>query len=280
MRRITRRLLAFRDFERFRKLLYSAPSTKTSNSSPVSSAQPQHVRNDQHMHGIRLPFFAKPFDPEWSFFERYTKLDVDDQIGHILDAHPYPTPIFDTARQFWYTPGATTARFRGMAEFTAQNYVSFGTQYAPNTVDAAKRELLAGNADYPLPNGANRSGSAKNVATENLTIKLTTGVTVTGPVDFVIGSVYDKMRDAGLEDQRLASPSMVNVYFDESILHRQLIYIENSAVYEHMYAILLPRAVAFSAGLVNHFFRGRIDLRREADGTRFPCRIQRRRPSR
>lgn len=45
------------------------------------------------------------------------------------------------------------------------------------------------------------------------------------------------------------------------------LFTENSLTYHEAYGILLPRAVAFSTGLINHFFRGRIDLRRNPSGT-------------
>ncbi len=37
-------------------------------------------------------------------------------------------------------------------------------------------------------------------------------------------------------------------------------YVENTLIYEAQYEILMPRAVAFSAGVINHFFRGRLNL--------------------
>src|SRR2546427_7984081 len=38
-------------------------------------------------------------------------------------------------------------------------------------------------------------------------------------------------------------------------------------VWDDNYGVLLPRAIAFSTGLINHFFRGRMNLRRNPSGS-------------
>jgi hypothetical protein len=227
-------------------------------------AQPQHVRNDQHIH-FTIPLAEIKIEPEWSYFERYTEANVNGRIDAILNANPYPIPGFSTARQFWHTKGTDRARFVGMAEFTAQNYVSFGAQYAYGGTAADGREIVTSHRDYALPGGANRDGSVKSMSTEKMTVRLTDGSSITGSVDFLKGSVVDEQTNEVKAGRRLASPSIVNMYLENEAIQWS-VYTENSGVYEDAYPILFPRAVAFSAGLINHFFRGRIDFKRDPNG--------------
>ena len=227
-------------------------------------AQPQHVRNDQHVHDISAPFTNIKINPPWSFYERYTRDWANSRLPGIVAANPYPIPAFGTARQFWHTTGETTAQWTGMADFTSNNYVSFGTQYQYGGTNGAGQELVTSNSKYPLPNGMNRNGSNNTILTQNMTVILTDERRKSGPIDFVIGSVSDDFHSIARAGQRLASPSILNVYLHGRAMPRRM-YVENSATYDDAHAILLPRAVAFSAGLINHFFRGRINLRR--DGT-------------
>ncbi len=82
-------------------------------------AQPQHVRNDQHLH------MGETFNPDWSFYERHTRTSSEARTAISM---PYPIPIMPTARHFFHTVPASSADqnryFIGMAEFTARNFVS------------------------------------------------------------------------------------------------------------------------------------------------------------
>ncbi|HEY8102385.1 MAG TPA: hypothetical protein VIF82_16725, partial [Burkholderiaceae bacterium] len=240
-------------------------------------AQPQHVRNDQHTHPI--PFTN--FNPQWSRYELYieglenyaedepTILDKSQaSLPLILNSsqYQYPIPSFSTARQFWHTEGTTTPRFIGMAEFTAQNYTSYGTEYGAKNFDS---EYVGAAPGFPLPNGTNHDGSAKTIKPENVTVTLTDGSTKSGTINFVMGKVYDENAPnfpTTSQLQHLAAASLVNTPLEKGQRTTNRYYVENSAVDNDAYKILLPRAVAFSAGLINHFFRGRLNLTQSGSG--------------
>ena len=227
-------------------------------------AQPQHVRNDQHTH----PIPGTSINPDWSFYERYTwdKLDYT-SLDQILNNpnNAYTPPIFGTSRQYWHTPNAG-ARYVGMAEFTANNYVTFGKSFR-GSFAADGGLIISGNLDEPLPNGQNVDGTQKTVGPWTGTLTLSNGQQRTGTFDFVYGSVYDGNTGGYKYNQRLAGFSVLDKYVamrppEQGFVNRQAVFSENSKVYEDRYNVLLPRAVAFSTGLLDHMFRGRLNIAR------------------
>lgn len=224
-------------------------------------AQPQHVRNDQHTHPIPLT----GNNPGWSYYERYTQYSQEAVVAAALD---YPIPSFGTARQFWYTVPRTddpTEYFTGMAEFTAKNFVSYNTQYVSSPTSFPS---IGPNEDLPLPNGLNRNGSRKYVGEPvDEVVRLTDGSTYSGRVQYLYGDVFDGNTGGTTFKLRLASASALNDFLIFKRTAGKLKFTENTAVYNDGYKVLLPRAVAFSTGLINHLFRGRVNLRQGSGDT-------------
>lgn len=216
-------------------------------------AQPQHTRNDTH----------SPYEPSGrSFYERYTEQVVLDSIGGILMNNAMPIPSFPTARRFW-TENALA--FRGMADFTARNYVSYETGYRTFVVNGVER--VFGHADFPLPNGLNQDSSQKNIATRTIPLRQLNGSVTNEPMDYVVGSVFDGAYANGITypNKLLAAASLLDKPLAQHGQSR--VFSVNQAVFDDHYAILLPRAEAFSAGLINHFFRGRLGFARSGSTT-------------
>lgn len=210
-------------------------------------AQPQHTRNDQHTH----PMPITGSNPQWSFYELFTK-DVEDDIPQIVAANPYPKPVsFPTARQFWYSPNAGSAQFVGMAEFTSQNFTSYGAQFVGSKGDPG---FIGAAPGLPLPNGSNK----RIVNLLVPTVLGTDGQGHTGSAPYVMGPVYDGYTNTS-RDMPLAAASIVS-----GVLGTKSVFVENTFLYEERYKVLFPRAVAFSTGLIEHFFRGRLDLSKGA----------------
>lgn len=214
--------------------------------------QPQHSRNDIH----------PPLLPRHSFYERYSARHLDGRILNFVQAQPYPVPTLPTARHYWHLPGGTQPTFQGMAAFTSENYVTIGSSFGTNGA-----RILA-HPDFPLPNGWNPDGSPKVLVREDREVQLWTGQRRRGQLDYVRGTVHDGLVPArSRQGQRLAATSIL----DRPLLlrGRSRTFAENSAIFEDMYPVLVPRMVAFSAGLINHFFRGRLDFRRNVDDSRW-----------
>lgn len=217
-------------------------------------AQPQHVRNDTH---------SPVDDPAKSFFERYTERVIIDAIPSILTNNPMGIPSFPTARLFW-TEGAPA--YRGMADFTAHNYVSYGTGFRTYVQNGVEK-IAPNSSSLPLPSGLNVDLSEKTIATRTLPIRQLNGSVTNEAMDYVVGNIFDGAYGSGITypNKLLASASLLDKPLASAGHSR--IFSVNQAVFDDNYSILLPRAEAFSAGLINHFFRGRLGFSRSGSTT-------------
>jgi hypothetical protein len=212
-------------------------------------AQPQHVRNERHN------------DMPLSYYEYYTDAYVNQRIQSFL-ANTYPIPQFDTARQHWYSVQSTSdhvPRYVGMAEFTSNNFITATTGYIGNNGTVLPR------APYALPNGFNADGTRKTIESQPYSITYANGITETDTAEFVIGTVQDglPMPAVSAAPRRLAMSSLLDRGTGRYAGFRS--FTVSPAVFEDGYAVLLPRASAFSSGMINHFFRGRLNLTRGAN---------------
>jgi hypothetical protein len=219
-------------------------------------AQPQHTRNDIHP-----PFLSL----ERSWYERYTGTQFPTQsaMHSFLLAHPYSgsPPNFASVRQYWSTntAGATTPLYVGMAEFTAENFVSADTEF--QTTGALGAETILPNPNFPYPNGSGKSV----VPSQPVTIGLPAGGTYNGVFDFLMGTAYDGYTNSTSAPLRLAASSLWDPFVRGTNWNAgsQRILVENTKVFDDVQTVLLPRAVVFSTGLINHFFRGRLNIQRQ-----------------
>lgn len=222
--------------------------------------QPQHTRNDQHLHPV--PLIGT--NPSWSFYEMWTQ-SQDAKIDAMLQAQlgtasAYPVPRFATARSYWHSADMTTANYVGMAEFTSQNYTSYGTQYVAGQLD---RNYIGAAPGIVLPDGTGRS--IVRLPTQGFVTP--SGTTVApGYADFIVGSIRDDFTNQPVTGVKLASKSVMWTFL---LGMPKQVFVENTEVYRDHHKVLLPRAVAFSAGLINHFFRGRLDMVPEPGRTNF-----------
>lgn len=215
-------------------------------------AQPQHTRNDQHVH----PLLGK--NPVWSYYELKTEeqnTNIENMLKNRAVSDPdYPIPKFSTAREFWHSATADP-QYIGMAEFTAQNFTSFGTQFT----GGATSDSVGAAAGFPLPSGSDVKIDRRQVP---VAYSVYGAVIPAGERDFLVGSVFDGYTNTRV-NSILAATSLTDIFTrtGASTFRR---FTEDSAIYDARYEILMPRAVAFSAGLINHFFRGRLNFTQQA----------------
>lgn len=204
-------------------------------------SQPAHVRNDAHQPG------------DGDIYEDSTNKRFG---GPIFTSIPVPNPnprpgscdissvdlaVFDTARKFWSDSG------RGIAEFTSNNFVSKDTNF---------RGSLTGystDPDHDLPTVA---------GIERVTLgELGIGGVLT-PSFAAINFLHTQVQDAYLgifcTNNRASTWSLFDP--DLSRMGLQPRMTLNSFNFQKNYEILLPRAIAYSAGLINYYFRGRFEL--------------------
>jgi hypothetical protein len=217
------------------------------------AAQPQHVRNEPHT----------PYQPVAPRYEDYTKNIWNWKILDLLNNNPYNNyaiPTFPRARMFWTQPNDPVAHLRGMADFTSRNYVSLHTNFGING-DPRNNPTIEANPDFPLPSGVNQDGTAKRVVTMTVPIYTSANTTVNRTMRFIVGKPYDEYASTPvLAERPLAG---VSIFADPDGISPDM----GSAtmpdpVFDANYTTLLPRASAFSTGIINHFFRGRVHLQR------------------
>jgi hypothetical protein len=219
-------------------------------------AQPQHTRNDPHLTYTPL-----------ALYEAYTRdrFTTQEAMNAFLTQNTYPQiPVFNHAREFWLTPGATTATYRGMAEFSSENFVSRGTEFRV-TGPIGSETILPHSAAFPFPNGSGKGWERNQPITVGINIGPTIS-TLNGRADFVVGVPTDGYLTTSPPwgTVKLASTSLLDRYLTGLSVPNTRLLIESPTVFDDMHRVLLPRAQKFSAGLINHFFRGRLDLRRSS----------------
>lgn len=223
-------------------------------------AQPQHTRNENHMHGTGYQLLDDGYDlinPGAASYELYTQTQ-DYRINEILASSPaYPTPEFPSIWDYWSGPGV--GKFIGMADFVSKNFVRNDTGYKSLLPHS---EVKNQSSEFPLPNGLNRDNTKKALVARACTvIGKETNKTYTTQVMAVVGDIYDEFSRGRITDQLLAVekslPHVVTQGGVEKVYNGMA-----KCVWDEDYKILFPRAVAFSSGLINHFFRGKLEFTR------------------
>lgn len=243
-------------------------------------AQPEHVRNDLHCDefwgcGVPLALIGI-YDP--SLFEGYSKRVFRDGIpAELVD---YPAVTFPNARDFWTTrvTDPVVVNRRGLADFTDRNFVSKDTNFE------LKNGAVSGSSRYdlPVPSGTN----IEDLATlDPRGSEICQALNQKGPIDLPPGSPcevefienavtdsYDPAKSGA--NKRATSLSLLDQYLDKynvdevlagdgdtfHVLDVDRLVTINEYNIDEAHEFLIPRAVAYGEGLIDHFFRGRISL--------------------
>jgi hypothetical protein len=219
-------------------------------------AQPQHVRNDGHCSFILCAALGI-YGP--SLFESFTnrapvRADLRDRLmAPALPGYDFSSPLFTstfiTPLSFWHTP----APGNGLAEYTNRNFVSEDTNFTSNTGG------FGPNPRFPLPQPASTPATVDKRSIRDLM----PGTSLTGDVWFVASQVTDNLLGRTDTNPRASSFSV----FDEDLQRYApgfgRMFTLNEFNIRAAHEFLIPRAVAYSAGMLDYFFRGRIDLRKD-----------------
>jgi hypothetical protein len=209
--------------------------------------QPQHTRNDPHSGACLEAWFGHASVYERYIEARVTQSKADRKDAQILDSTiinyselsygGYPIPKFANYGDYWSTREGINGR--GLADYSNRGFFSAGTNigdnnngYASPVNDASVYE--AGIIDYQ-----NNIGSPKIITS------------------LLIGTVYDKHNPLLTRDAALSAESLWDI---PTKAYAKRTYTLNRFNYDSMAALLIPRAVSYSAGLINHFFRGRLQI--------------------
>jgi hypothetical protein len=224
-------------------------------------AQPQHVRNDIHIKVSENCWYktiAKLIENP-SLYEHYT----DDHRGELPfggGAVQLPNP-----RAFWTNDSGT-----GLAQFTNRNFVSAGTNFQ------MRDGQVAANSTYPNPEPTSETSIdvQQLFADEKLPPpRDQDGNLLQGDIIF-IGSNVDgapNLRASTLSifDQDLEAYDKEAEYRLENgqVVAVKKVFTLNRFNFQAAYPFLIPKAVGYSAGMIDYFFRGAIDMDIDYDST-------------
>lgn len=257
-------------------------------------AQPQHVRLDSHYHSGNLERGERSWLGTWQDDARATEMLINafllkvgalaftwkihepsrfearaaDRVEAMIasgEASTWPggVPVAARPLDFW-----SNAQRSGMADFASRNFPSAETQYGlvKTAAFAASDDLrdlavtrytgdIADFVDLPHPDGSTASVVRLPVSAANgeagygyyisdMVHDPGTGRSVT----------IDRMARLGLFTRRLGR--YVELHFPVPALHAY----ETDESIDAQLELLVPRAIAFSKGLLQYFFRGRLEL--------------------
>lgn len=224
-------------------------------------AQPQHVRNDQHYDGSTGEWYLRPFiNP--SRYEYYTR-DRQDTVESVSQgASPvFPgSTAFKTKRDFWFNDAGT-----GIAERVNHDFVSQGTNFTLSLLGNANtgtypNPVAAGSTDYTP---AQLFGT---VPPEIQTLCANTEINCT--MTMYATPTSQRASTLSIFDQDLREQGVTVIYvplLGDQYISRRLFAL-NRFNFDDAHPELINRAVSYSAGIVNHFFRGKLDVTPPAVG--------------
>jgi hypothetical protein len=203
--------------------------------------QPQHTRNDPHS---GQPTFGHESTFEYYLESRALKQPSYQIDGTTIEPQPlnydgYPIPSFTKYSAFWSTRQGLSGT--GLADYSNQGFFTFGTNLGQNI--------------YQSP-----SNNRNDYVPES-----TVGMLPFSPIlkiNFLRGNVIDYNSILSSPNIRITTESMFDSFLGptDSNPGQDPTYSLNRFNYDDMAAQLIPRAVSYSAGLINYFFRGKIDF--------------------
>lgn len=233
-------------------------------------AQPQHARDEAHCNvtwGCELPgaVFGL-YHP--SAYEEYMLgctvnpggncPSLSGNYAAVFDQNNPNTYLFFQPRDFWTTSAQGNGGFPGLglAEYTNAGFVGARTNFK-----GTPTALQPASADLPLPDG---SGAA--LSPQPLTSTSLFGGTfpITATMTFISTPVTDPYANTTTVNPMTSAYSIYT--FDLLGLSFPPVFTLNQFTYGSAGSFLIPKAVDYSAGLLNFFFRGQIGVSLPKEG--------------
>lgn len=213
-------------------------------------AQPQHTRNDAHGGDM----FGTPYGPQIfgtkSAYETY----VDEKVGTLKYTPEYipSVPTIDSYRKFY-----TTGDGKGLAEFSNRSFVTAGTNFNCTNFDPSNPSSTCLNAYYSNPVLSVSHKEEIQIADLLTELDVSNSNNLSGVVTFFGNLITDAYSGETFENNRMTTYSI----FDKDLINKGAApaFTLNRANYNKMAEYLIPRAVGYSAGLLNYFFRGQME---------------------
>ncbi|HEX8155537.1 MAG TPA: hypothetical protein VF698_20560, partial [Thermoanaerobaculia bacterium] len=223
-------------------------------------AQPEHTRNDQHRWGSTLG--SGSGSTPGSLYEAWT---LSNLIGTPTVPARYPDIIngFQVAVLPTYADYFRSGDGRGLAEFSNRNFVTQDTNYDTYGTWA----LFHGRCvTFTEPVLANATQRVEVITDYVLNDPAHPGPSpVTRPELVYSYDAYDALKDISVTDAYHTHVSSIDHEIklmgqSDPLTDGEGIFSLSDLSYLQRAAILVPRAVEYSAGMMNHFFRGQVSV--------------------
>ncbi|BCO30777.1 hypothetical protein TspCOW1_08800 [Thiohalobacter sp. COW1] len=207
-------------------------------------AQPQHTRNDLH---------NTDYGHGETVYEKYTNARVlgqgltcvngNSRTPPAIDYGDYPIPRFTRYSDIFSTePGGDVMAGLGLADYSNRGFFSAGTNL--------------GNTAYVHPVGDPELYERERLSMTDPCLP------VGAETDILRGTVPDHMHVPDYH-VALSSRGLWDVSTWEDPVAEEIRYTLGETAYDEMADLLIPRAVAYGAGFLNYFFRGRLEVQVE-----------------
>ena len=215
-------------------------------------AQPQHTRNDSH--GV------------YSYYEKFTnRLGTRRALpfGGYASIYPGPDPsVFNDPGNIWHAGANSVSSVltgKGLADYSNRGFVTADT----NFIGSAAR--IRPDPRFPYPTGADAEIEKKQITDPSLLGPTSPTQGLIGEIWFIRTAVTDTYTG---EPPRVIRSSTFSIFSSdlEHYVGGDWAFNLNRFNFNEFHTLLIPRAVGYSAGLINYFFRGQIDVQLPKDG--------------
>lgn len=222
-------------------------------------AQPEHARNDQHLTYSQNALFN---GTQASVWEEWGKSNLSDPTKSLINFDGYPTVRLPDYRSYFHTDDKNGDRpaGKGLADYSNLNFVTQDTNYHDedrfwSCPPIQERPLQK--CDYftepKIDEAARRTEYAQTyVVTDSL------GAQTRETIDESVYTSFVHDHYAGLADTDVAHTYLSSIDHETASYGCKPLYSLTDVSYQTRAVLLVPRAVGYSAGLVEHFFRGDI----------------------
>jgi hypothetical protein len=225
-------------------------------------AQPQHTRNDSH--GTYAPY------------EKYTE-----QIADSLPFDGYPIVYaaqdritFNAPRRFWHTEEPWVRNRKGLADYSNRGFVTEETNFSTIPYGGSP-DVLSSAEGFPDPAGADATLWQPSIEALDASQPCRwrdAAYQPHGVAAFVQTTVHDAYTNADEVNIMTSAESVFDPDLD--LWQQPKTFTLNCYNFEAAQALLIPRAVGYSAGLINYFFRGKIDFACDYADAQKPCVVK------
>lgn len=222
-------------------------------------AQPEHTRNDQHLLGNGMP---NGKCTPGSLYEKWT---LNNLTG--TTALPYAANFFvgfEVIKMPSYEAYFRDANGRGMAEFSNGNFVTQDTNY--DTYGNTWGPLTGRCVTFTEPRREDATPRIENVTETVVNDPCCPGPTVVTIPEYVYSyDTVDRYKNVSTLDNYHNHLSSIDheislISMSDPLNGGEGLWSLSNHSYRSRAAILIPRAVEYSAGIIDRFFRGKINV--------------------